>query len=137
MRAVAGSRRLCPRLVLAAALMFACRGEGEILDLSEGEPADGTCALVIVDAAAGVTVTRELTSDWDTGSCYQLTIRNTGAARTAWWVQVTVDAAVTDHWNHSATDLGDNLFEWRGIAESANIELDPQATTMAGACLSC
>lgn len=117
--------------------MFACRGEGEILDLDGGEPADGRCALLVVDAAPGLTVARGLTSDWDSGSCYQLTITNTGAAPIAWWVHVAVDATIDDHWNHTEVDLGDGLLEWRGIAASYNIELAPQGVTMAGACLGC
>lgn len=133
MPAVARARRL----LLGASLMLACRGEGEILDLAAGEAADGTCPLLILAVADGFTVTRELTSDWDTGSCYLLTVKNTGPARAPWWIQVALDATVTDRWNHSAADLGDNLFEWRGIAESYNIELDPQATTTPGACLQC
>ncbi|MCY0989655.1 hypothetical protein OV203_21130 [Nannocystis sp. ILAH1] len=136
MRAAARARRR-PRVVLLAAALLACRGEGEVLGLDGGEPADGRCGLVVVDVSDGLTVARALTSDWETGSCYELTLTSTGAARAAWWVQLATDAAVVDRWNHAATDLGGGLFEWRGIRESNNIELDPQGTTVVGTCLEC
>lgn len=137
MRAAPRSRRR-PRLaLLAAALVLACRGEGEVLELAGGEPAEGRCGLVVVDASAGLTVARVLTSDWETGSCHELTLTNTGAARAAWWVHLATDAAVVDRWNHAATELGGGLSEWRGIATSNNIELDPQGTTVVGTCLEC
>lgn len=117
--------------------MLACRGEGEVLELAGGEPADGRCELVVVDASDGLMVARLLTSDWETGSCYELTLTNTGAARAAWWVQLATDAAAVDRWNHVADDLGGGLYEWQGIAASNNIELDPQGSTVVGTCLAC
>ncbi|MBZ5710967.1 hypothetical protein [Nannocystis pusilla] len=138
MRAAPRARRRRPLLaLLGVALVLACRGEGEVLELADGEPGDGRCELVVVDASAGLTVARVLTSDWETGSCYELTLTNTGAARAAWWVHLATDAAVVDRWNHAATDLGGGLLEWRGITMSNNIELDPQGTTVVGTCLEC
>ncbi|WAS95872.1 hypothetical protein [Nannocystis punicea] len=135
MRARSRSR---PRFaLLAVALVLACRGEGEVLELAGGEPGDGRCGLVVVDSSAALTVARVLTSDWETGSCYELTLTNTGAARAVWWVHLATDAAVVDRWNHTAADLGGGLFEWRGIAASNNIELDPQGTAVVGTCLEC
>jgi len=136
MRAASRSRR--SRLaVLAAALVLACRGEGEVLDLEGGEPGDGRCELVVVDNSAGLTVARLLTSDWETGSCYELTLTNTGAVRAAWWLHLATDAAVVDRWNHAASDLGGGLSEWRGIPASNNVELAAQGTTVVGTCLEC
>jgi cellulase/cellobiase CelA1 len=123
--------------LLGLALGLGCRGEGEVFELAGGEPADGRCGLVVVEAAPALTVARLLTSDWESGSCYEFTITNTGAARAAWWVQLASDAAVVDRWNHTATDLGGGLSEWRGISESYNIELDPQGVAVVGACLEC
>lgn len=137
MRAAPGSRRRPPLALLAAALAFACRGEGEVLELAGDEPAEGRCGLVVVDASAGLTVERVLTSDWDSGSCFELTLTNTGSARAAWWVQVATGAATVDRWNHAAADLGGGLFEWRGITASNNVELDPQGATVVGTCLAC
>ncbi|PCC73021.1 hypothetical protein SAMN02745121_06517 [Nannocystis exedens] len=137
MRAAPRARRRPLLALLGAALVFACRGEGEVLELAGGEPGDGRCGLVVVDASEGLAVARVLTSDWVSGSCYELTLTNTGAARAAWWVQLATDAVTVDRWNHAATDLGGGLFEWRGIVASNNVELEPQGTAVVGTCLEC
>jgi cellulase/cellobiase CelA1 len=108
-----------------------------VLELADDDPIAARCELAVVDAAAGLTVARLLMSDWDGGSCYELTITNTGSARVAWWVQLATSAEVVDRWNHAATDLGGGVSEWRGIAVSNNVELDPQASTVVGTCLEC
>ena len=128
-------------LLLVGAALVGCRGEGEVLDLGDGivEPSTGTCALELVDAAPGLTVTRTMTSDWGAGSCYELTVTNAGDAPRTWWVIVALDpaATVSDRWNHSAADLGGGFFEWRGITSSNNLDLEPGANTLVGACLAC
>lgn len=127
-----------PRPLLLPVLLLACRGEGEILDLTAtDDPPLGACPLVLLDAAPGLAVTPALTSDWDTGSCYELTLQNTAAAPLTWWIQLTVQGTTTDRWNHTPQDLGGGLFEWRGTPSSNNLQLAPAATTTVGTCLAC
>ena len=134
--------RAARRWALAALLASACRGEGEILDLStaSGVAAEGQCALEILDSASELEISRALTSDWGAGSCYELTITNLSAAPQVWWVLLDASPAgtrVTDRWNHSSLPLSDTLSEWRGIASSNNLELAPGGSTVVGTCLAC
>lgn len=129
-------------LLALSTAALACRGEGTILELDGGlvEAATGTCRLEIVDAAPGLTLGRTLTSDWEAGSCYELSVTNAGDGRVGWWVLVAIEpaeAAANDRWNHAATALGDGFEEWRGIVASNNVDLDAGAVTTVGACFVC
>jgi cellulase/cellobiase CelA1 len=135
--------KLAGLLFLASlGLGLGCRGEGEVLDLSEplSEPATGRCALDILDAASGLSIDRTLTSDWESGSCYELMLTNDAESRQEWWVlvELTPDEAVVDtRWNHTSTAIGDSVSEWRGIASSNNTTLEAGASTVVGACFTC
>jgi len=122
-------------------LCSGCRGEGEVLELTaEGAASSGTCALELIDAPAELTVARSLTSDWETGSCYELTLTNDAASALEWWILVELSpaqAVLTDSWNHVDRALGDSLSEWRGIVSSNNIEIGAGGSTVVGACFSC
>jgi len=129
-------------LLVLATLTLGCRGEGEVLDLSEplSEPAAGRCALDVLDAASDLAVARTLTSDWESGSCYELMLTNNAETRQEWWVLVELtptQATVDNRWNHTATAIGGSASEWRGIASSNNTTLEAGASTAVGACFSC
>ncbi len=139
--------RLSGRPLLVLILVFAvfaaaCRGEGEVLDLSDplGEPATGRCALDVLDASPDLSVDRTLMSDWEAGSCYELRLTNDGESRQEWWLLLELtpaEASVDNRWNHRSTAVGDTVSEWRGIASSNNITIEAGASIAVGACFSC
>ena len=135
-------RRSALLLTVLMSLALGCRGEGEVLDLSAplGEPAAGLCALDILDASSGLDVSRTLMSDWEAGSCYELTLTNNAESPQEWWVLVELTpaaASVDNRWNHTSTAIGDTVSEWRGIQSSNNTRLEVGAATVVGACFSC
>lgn len=86
----------------------------------------------IPTTSTGLNVSVKVTSEWETGSCTALTIRNVTASPIAWKTSVNVNGTVGSLWDSVATRTGNTLVlsgaRWNAV-------LMPGATVAPGFCL--
>jgi cellulase/cellobiase CelA1 len=69
---------------------------------------------------------------WPAGECDTVTVTNTSQAPITWYVVLTLQGALVNHWNAVATPEGDRT---RFVGADYNATIQPNNSTSFGFCL--
>ncbi|MBK8261939.1 MAG: DUF1592 domain-containing protein [Nannocystis sp.] len=84
------------------------------------------------DAPPGIEFERKVDSMWPAGECDTVTVTNTSQAPITWYVVLTLQGALVNHWNAVATPEGDRT---RFVGADYNATIQPNNSTSFGFCL--
>ena len=71
-------------------------------------------------------VSPETNSDWNTGYCMNVTVKNLGAVAVQWVFSMPVEGTISQIWNATATPYGDEIM-FQGVAWNGNLAPDQSA----------
>lgn len=114
----------------------ASEGEDEQPDLGR-DPSVDACELASLAGTPGIEVDAALESTWESGVCFQVTVRNLADEPLIWSHDLRLGGAMMSSWNCVAESLGGDDWRFTGAPDSNNVALLVGGETSFGLCMTC